>query len=183
MDESVSFAIEIEERYKGLRSPHKLKGGVSGCIRECAEARGKDFGLIAVEEGYNLYVCGNGGARPRHAELLAGPVDRATAVRYLDRFLMFYLRTAGPLVRTAKWLEGLDGGIAYLHSVVVDDVLGIGEELEREMQGLVDGYRCEWKEAVNDPTLRARFRPFVNTDETETLEFVGLRDQKMPKPW
>ena len=183
MDESVSFAIEIEERYKGLRSPHKLKGGVSGCIRECAEARGKDFGLIAVEEGYNLYVCGNGGARPRHAELLAGPVDRATAVRYLDRFLMFYLRTAGPLVRTAKWLEGLEGGIAYLHSVVVDDVLGIGAVLEQEMQGLVDGYRCEWKEAVNDPALRARFRPFVNTDETETLEFVGLREQKMPKPW
>ena len=183
MDESVTFAIEIEERYKGLRSPHKLKGGVSGCIRECAEARGKDFGLIAVEEGYNLYVCGNGGARPKHAELLAGPVDRATAVRYLDRFLMFYLRTAGPLVRTAKWLEGLEGGIDYLRSVVVDDALGVGEELEAEMQGLVDGYRCEWKEAVNDPTLRARFRPFVNTEETETLEFVALRDQKMPKPW
>ncbi|WP_116126529.1 nitrite reductase large subunit NirB [Lewinella sp. IMCC34183] len=183
MDDSVSFAIEIEERYKGLRSPHKLKGGVSGCIRECAEARGKDFGLIAVEEGYNLYVCGNGGARPRHAELLAGPVDRQTAVRYLDRFLMFYLRTAGPLVRTAKWLEGLEGGIAYLRSVVVDDALGLADELEREMQGLVEGYRCEWREAVETPELRARFRPFVNTEETEELEFVPLREQQMPKPW
>ena len=183
MDESVSFAIEIEERYKGLRSPHKLKGGVSGCIRECAEARGKDFGLIAVEEGYNLYVCGNGGARPKHAELLAGPVDRKTAVRYLDRFLMFYLRTAGPLVRTAKWLEGLEGGIDYLRSVVVDDVLGIADELEVEMEGLVQGYRCEWREAVETPELRARFRPFVNTDETEQLEFVPLREQQMPKPW
>ena len=183
MDESVSFAIEIENRYKGLRSPHKLKGGVSGCIRECAEARGKDFGLIAVEEGYNVYVCGNGGARPKHAELLAGPVDRTTAIRYLDRFLMFYLRTAGPLVRTAKWLEGLDGGIAYLKSVVVDDILGIADELETEMQGLVDGYACEWKEAIADPAMRARFRPFVNTDETETLEFVALREQKMPRPW
>ncbi|MGB3799273.1 MAG: nitrite reductase large subunit NirB, partial [Lewinella sp.] len=183
MDESVSFAIEIEERYKGLRSPHKLKGGVSGCIRECAEARGKDFGLIAVEEGYNVYVCGNGGARPKHAQLLAGPVDRATAVKYLDRFLMFYLRTAGPLVRTAKWLEGLEGGIDYLKSVVVDDVIGIAEELETEMQGLVDGYACEWKQAVNDPKMRERFRPFVNSDESEELEFISLRDQKMPKRW
>ncbi|MCP9236563.1 nitrite reductase large subunit NirB [Lewinella sp. JB7] len=183
MDESVSFAIEIEERYKGLRSPHKLKGGVSGCIRECAEARGKDFGLIAVEEGYNLYVCGNGGARPKHAVLLAGPIDRRTAVRYLDRFLMFYLRTAGPLVRTAKWLETMEGGIDYLRSVVMDDVLGIAAELETEMQGLVNGYRCEWKEVIEDPEMRARFRPFVNTDDTEELEFVPLRDQQMPKPW
>ncbi|PPK88387.1 nitrite reductase (NADH) large subunit [Neolewinella xylanilytica] len=183
MDESVSFAIEIEERYKGLRSPHKLKGGVSGCIRECAEARGKDFGLIAVEEGYNVYVCGNGGARPKHAELLAGPVDRATAVKYLDRFLMFYLRTAAPLVRTAKWLEGLDGGIAYLKSVVVDDALGLAEELETEMQGLVNGYACEWKEAISDPAMRQRFRPFVNTEDSEELAFVPLREQKMPKPW
>ncbi|HMB63398.1 MAG TPA: nitrite reductase large subunit NirB, partial [Eudoraea sp.] len=67
MDESVSFAIEIEHRYKGIRSPHKMKGGVSGCIRECAEARGKDFGFIAVEGGWNVYVGGNGGANPKHA--------------------------------------------------------------------------------------------------------------------
>ena len=184
MDESVSFAIEIEKRYRGLRSPHKLKGGVSGCIRECAEARGKDFGLIAVEEGYNLYVAGNGGARPRHADLLAGPIDRATAVRYLDRFLMFYLRTAAPLQRTAPWLEGLEGGIDYLRSVVVDDRLGICAELDAEMQGLVDNYRCEWREAVETPELRARFRPFVNTEAVEEdLAFVPLRGQKMPAPW
>lgn len=184
MDDAVTFAIELENRYKGLRSPHKLKGGVSGCIRECAEARGKDFGLIAVDGGYNLYVCGNGGARPKHAALLAGPIDKETAVLYLDRMLMFYLRTAAPLVRTAAWLEQMEGGIDYLKSVVIDDVLGINAELEAEMKGLVAAYRCEWKEAVETPELRARFQTFVNTDEPdETLEFVGLRDQKMPKAW
>ena len=156
MDEAVSFAIDLENRYKGLRSPHKLKGGVSGCIRECAEARGKDFGLIAVEGGYNLYVCGNGGARPRHAELLAGPIDKATCIRYLDRFLMFYLRTAAPLQRTAAWLETLEGGIDYLKSVVVDDALGQAEELESEMETLVGNYKCEWQEAVTTPEIRAR---------------------------
>ena len=61
VQDSVGFAIRVENRYKGLRSPHKLKSAVSGCIRECAEAQSKDFGLIATEQGYNLYVCGNGG--------------------------------------------------------------------------------------------------------------------------
>lgn len=184
MDEAVSFAVDLENRYKGLRSPHKLKGGVSGCIRECAEARGKDFGLIAVEGGYNLYVCGNGGARPKHAELLAGPIDRETAVLYLDRMLIFYLRTAAPLVRTAAWLEGLEGGIDYLKSVVIDDALGLNAEFEAEMNSLVAAYRCEWKEAVETPALRSRFQTFVNSEAADdSLEYVDLRGQKMPTPW
>lgn len=184
MHDSVSFAIRIEERYKGLRSPHKLKGGVSGCIRECAEARGKDFGVIAVEGGWNLYVCGNGGANPKHAILLASQLDDETCIKYLDRFLIYYIRTAGPLVRTAPWLDKLEGGIDYLRKVVVDDCLGMAEEFEREMDGLVERYACEWKEAIEDPETMKRFKPFVNTDEADDqLVFVPLREQKMPKPW
>ena len=184
MHDSVSFAIRIEERYKGLRSPHKLKGGVSGCIRECAEARGKDFGIIAVEGGWNLYVCGNGGATPKHAVLLASQLDDETCIKYLDRFLMYYIRTAAPLMRTAPWLEKLDGGIAYLKQVVVDDSLGMGEELEREMEDLVSKYTCEWKEAIDNPEMMKRFKHFVNSDESDDqLVFVPMRDQKMPKPW
>ncbi|MBU3821664.1 nitrite reductase large subunit NirB [Flavobacteriaceae bacterium XHP0103] len=184
MHESVSFAIEIENRYKGLRSPHKLKGGVSGCIRECAEARGKDFGLIAVDGGWNLYVCGNGGATPKHAILLAEQLDDKTAIKYLDRFLMYYLRTAGPLVRTAPWLEKLEGGIDYLKKVVIEDSLGIAEELEEEMQSLVDKYECEWKQAIDDPNMKKRFKHFVNSDDTDdNLVFVPMREMKMPKAW
>lgn len=184
MDEAVSFAVDLENRYKGLRSPHKLKGGVSGCIRECAEARGKDFGLIAVEGGYNLYVCGNGGARPKHAELLAGPIDKPTATLYLDRMLVYYLRTAAPLVRTSTWLESLEGGIDYLKSVVIDDALGLNAEFEAEMNRLVADYCCEWKEAVETPALRARFQTFVNSESPDpTLSYVDLRGQKMPEPW
>lgn len=184
MHESVTFAIEIENRYKGLRSPHKLKGGVSGCIRECAEARGKDFGLIAVEGGWNLYVCGNGGATPKHAILFAEKLDDKTAIKYLDRFLMYYIRTAGPLVRTAPWLEKLDGGIDYLKKVIIEDSLGIAEELEKEMEGLINKYECEWKQAIEDPNLKKRFKHFVNSEDTDdNLVFVPMRDQKMPKPW
>lgn len=184
MHESVTFAIDIENRYRGLRSPHKLKGGVSGCIRECAEARGKDFGLIAVDGGWNLYVCGNGGATPKHAVLLAEQLDDETVVKYLDRFLMYYIRTAGPLVRTAPWLDKLDGGIDYLKQVVIEDSLGIAEELELEMQGLVNRYECEWKEAIENPEMMKRFKHFVNSDDTDdNLQFVPMRGQKMPKAW
>ena len=184
MDESVSFAIELENRYKGLRSPHKIKGGVSGCIRECAEARGKDFGVIAVEGGWNLYVCGNGGATPKHALLLAEQIDNETCIKYLDRFLMYYIRTAAPLMRTAAWLEKLEGGIEQLKKVVVQDSLNIADELELEMEELVKAYQCEWKEIVENEKLQSRFKHFINSDDSdENLVFVPMRDQKMPKAW
>lgn len=184
MDESVTFAIDIENRYKGIRSPHKIKGGVSGCIRECAEARNKDFGFIAVEGGWNVYICGNGGANPQHAQLLAEKVDRITATKYVDRFLMYYIQTAPPLTRTAAWLDKLDGGIDYVKEVVINDCLGIADQLDTEMQYLVDTYKCEWKEAVENPEIRARYTHFVNAEEADdNIEFVSLREQKMPKAW
>ncbi|MFV5689494.1 nitrite reductase large subunit NirB [Flavobacterium sp. ZT3R25] len=184
MDDSTTFAIELENRYKGLRSPHKIKGGVSGCIRECAEARGKDFGVIAVDGGWNLYISGNGGANPKHAVLFAEQVDKETCLKYLDRFLMFYIRTAGPLVRTSTWLEKLEGGLDYLKQVVIEDSLGIANALDVEMQGLVDSYECEWTQVIENPELQKRFRHFTNSDERDdNIEFVPIRDQKMPKSW
>ena len=184
MDDSAGFAIELENRYKGIRSPHKLKGGVSACIRECAEARGKDFGVIAVEGGWNLYICGNGGANPKHAVLLAEQIDRETVIKYLDRFLMYYIRTAGPLVRTSTWLEKLDGGLDYLKEVIIHDRIGICATLEAEMEALVGTYECEWKQVLEKPRLLKRFSHFVNSDEKDdNIEFVPLRGQKMPKAW
>ncbi|WP_299047719.1 nitrite reductase large subunit NirB [uncultured Polaribacter sp.] len=184
MDESVSFGIELENRYRGIRAPHKIKGGVSGCIRECAEARGKDFGLIAVEGGWNLYVGGNGGANPRHAELFAEQIDNKMVIKYLDRYLMFYMRTAKPLQRTAAWQERLEGGLEYLKEVIIEDKLGIAEDLEAEMQTLVNKFECEWTQAVNDPEVMKRFNHFVNSEEEDdNIVFVPLREQKMPEPW
>ncbi|MBC7860065.1 MAG: nitrite reductase large subunit, partial [Burkholderiaceae bacterium] len=165
VDDSVGLAIELENRYKGLRSPHKIKFGVSGCTRECAEAQGKDVGIIATEKGWNLYVCGNGGMKPRHAELLASDLDKATLVRYIDRFLMFYVRTADRLQRTSVWRDNLEGGLDYLKQVVIDDKLHLAAELEADMQHVVDTYVCEWKAAVSDPATRARFRHFVNSEQ------------------
>jgi nitrite reductase (NADH) large subunit len=184
VQDSVSFAVFVEERYKGLRAPHKLKGAVSGCIRECAEAQSKDFGIIATEKGWNLYVCGNGGARPQHAKLLVADVDTDTCIKYIDRFLMFYIRTADPLTRTATWLNKMEGGLEYLYDVVVNDSLGIAEELEKDMAALIANYHCEWKKVVEDPKLRAKFKHFINSEEEdETIQYVDMRGQKAPIDW
>jgi nitrite reductase (NADH) large subunit len=185
VQDSVSFAIEVEERYRGLRSPHKLKSAVSGCTRECAEAQSKDFGIIATEKGWNLYVCGNGGVKPRHAELLATDIDSETCLKYIDRFLMFYIKTAEPLTRTAPWLDKMEGGINYLKSVVIDDALGLNEQFEQEMQFLVEAYKCEWKEVVTNPELRKRFTHFVNAPKMKdpNAKFESMREQIKAAEW
>ena len=111
VQDSVALAVVLELRYRGLRSPHKIKLGVSGCARECAEARGKDVGVIATDKGWNVYVGGNGGFTPRHAQLLAEDLDTETLVRTIDRFLLYYVRTADRLQRTAPWIEDVEGGL------------------------------------------------------------------------
>jgi len=181
VQDSVGLAVRLENRYKGLRSPHKLKSAVSGCARECAEAQGKDFGIIATEKGWNLYLGGNGGMKPQHAQLFATDLDEETLVRYLDRFLMFYIRTADRLQRTASWLNNLEGGIPYLREVIVDDRLGLVAELEAEMAQIVGSYRCEWKDALEDPAKLAQFRSFVNSRAPDpSVVFVPERGQPRP---
>jgi len=179
--DSVGMAITLENRYKGIRAPHKIKFGVSGCTRECAEAQGKDFGVIATESGWNLYVCGNGGMRPRHADLFATGLDDATLVKYIDRVMMFYIRTADRLQRTSVWLENMEGGLAYLKKVVIEDKLGIADELESQMQASIDQYQCEWKTTVENPELQKRFKHFINSDDRdENLAYVVEREQIRP---
>jgi nitrite reductase (NADH) large subunit len=182
VQDSVGLAVALELRYRGLRAPHKFKSGVSGCARECAEARSKDFGIIATEQGWNLYVGGNGGFTPRHAELLASDLDTETLVRYIDRFLMFYVRTADRLQRTAPWIESLDGGLEHLRAVVVDDSLGIGADLEAAMDAHVGSYTDEWRGVLEDEEKLARFVSFVNAPDTPdpTIAFTEERGQRVP---
>lgn len=181
MLDSVAMGISLELRYRGLRAPHKLKMGVSGCARECAEARGKDVGVIATANGWNLYVGGNGGATPAHAQLLAKEIDDTTLIRYIDRFLMYYIRTADRLQRTARWLEDLDGGIDRVKDVVVNDCLELGEELETAMNDHVAAYEDEWAAVLNDPDRLRHFTSFVNTTTPDpTLTYDTERGQRRP---
>jgi nitrite reductase (NADH) large subunit len=182
VQDSVGLAIELELRYRGLRSPHKIKSGVSGCARECAEARSKDFGIIATENGWNLYVGGNGGITPRHAELLVSDVDTETLIRIIDRFLMFYVRTADRLQRTAPWIEEMEGGLDHLRAVIVDDSLGICADLEAAMAKHVEDYADEWRGVLEDPAKLARFSSFVNAPGTPdpSISFRTEREQNVP---
>ena len=185
VDDSIGLAIFLENRYKGLRSPHKTKMAVSGCTRECAEAQSKDVGVIATEKGWNLYVCGNGGMKPRHAELLASDLDTDTLIRYIDRFFMFYIQTADRLQRTSVWRDNMEGGLDYLKDVIVHDSLGIAAELERRMQHVVGTYQDEWRTAIEDPVVRQRFKTFINAkaeaQADPNIQFAEVRGQIRPK--
>jgi len=181
VQDSMKMAIFLENRYKGLRSPHKIKFAVSGCTRECAEAQSKDIGVIATENGWNLYVSGNGGMKPRHGDLFATDLDDEMLVKYIDRYLMFYVRMADRLQRTSVWLENLEGGLAYMQQVVIDDHLGICAELEQQMEAVVATYQCEWKTTIEAPEKLKRFRQFVNSDLSDTsIQFVNEREQIRP---
>ncbi|MFI9722144.1 nitrite reductase large subunit NirB [Streptomyces sp. NPDC052396] len=182
VQDSTALAIELELRYRGLRAPHKIKAAVSGCVRECAEAQSKDFGVIATAKGWNLYVGGNGGATPRHADLLLTEADRDTLIRTIDRFLMFYIRTAEPLERTAPWLERLEGGLAHLRAVTVDDALGIAVELDAQLARHLTAYQDEWAATLADPERLGRFVSFVNAPGTPdpSVRFLPERGQIRP---
>ncbi len=181
VQDSIGMSLILENRYKGLRSPHKLKMAVSGCTRECAEAQSKDVGVIATENGWNMYVCGNGGMKPRHADLFASDLDDATLLKYIDRLFMFYVRTADRLQRTSVWMDNMEGGLEYLQSVIIDDKLGLCEELEDEMKGVIDTYQCEWKTTLEDPERMKRFSHFVNSDATDdNVVFTKEREQIRP---
>jgi nitrite reductase (NADH) large subunit len=182
VQDSVGLAIALELRYRGLRSPHKVKAAVSGCARECAEARSKDFGIIATENGWNLYVGGNGGFRPRHADLFRTDLSTVDLVRTVDRFLMYYIRTADRLQRTAAWLAGLDGGLDHLRAVIVEDSLGICADLDAAMARHVASYTDEWRAVLDDPEKLRRFVSFVNEPQTPdpSISFTVERDQPVP---
>ena len=181
VQDSVAMAIRIEERYRGLRSPHKVKMAVSGCTRECAEAQSKDVGVIATESGWNLFVAGNGGRTPRHADLFASDLDDEQLIRAIDRFLMFYIRTADRLQRTSTWMESLDGGLDYLREVVFEDVLGICDELDEDIGRHVDSYECEWKATLADPERLSHFVEFVNAPDAITSPaWSSERGQRVP---
>ena len=177
----MSMAIDLEHRYKGLRAPHKIKFGVSGCTRECAEAQGKDIGIIATDNGWNLYVAGNGGMKPRHGDLFATDLDDETLVNYVDRILMFYVQTGDRLQRTSTWMDNLEGGLAYLQDVIINDSLGLNDALETQMKAIVGTYQCEWKTTIEDPEALKRFQPFVNSDQSDSnIQFVTEREQIRP---
>ncbi len=182
VQDAVGMGVRLEMRYRGLRAPHKFKFGVSGCARECAEARGKDVGIIATEKGWNVYVGGNGGFTPRHAELLVEDLDDQRLVQVIDRFLALYIREADRLQRTAPWVADFPGGMSELRKVILDDSRGWAAELEQTIAEHVDNYTDEWRDALEDPEKLKRFVPFINEPDKHDpdLAYTPVRGQVRP---
>ena len=143
---------------------------------------GERVGVIATERGWNLYVGGNGGARPQHAKLFAQDLCTETLIQYIDRFLLFYVMTADRLERTASWLDRLEGGLAHLRRVIVDDSLGMCAEWDAHMRRLAESYECEWRRTLADPDALRHFVSFVNAPGQPDPDILFVTERDQPRP-
>ncbi|MHC1558021.1 nitrite reductase large subunit NirB [Actinomycetospora sp. C-140] len=148
LGDSTQLGIDIEERYKGIEGPAKMKLAVSGCPRNCAESMVKDVGLVAVEgrpEGstrWQIYVGGAAGATIRKGDILATVDSHEEAMTLTGRFLQYYRENANWLERTYDFVPRT--GLEYLRAVIVDDSEGIAADLDARMQEAVDAYVDPW---------------------------------------
>ncbi len=117
--DSTAMGIALEKMTWGSWTPHKTKMAVSGCPRNCAEATIKDFGVIATEAGWDLYVAGNGGIKVRVTDLLCKVTTDEAVLEYAAAFMQVYREEAWYLERTAPWLERV--GIDYVRTRLADE--------------------------------------------------------------
>ena len=117
--DSTAMGIKLEELTWGSWTPHKFKLAVSGCPRNCAEATIKDFGVVAVDSGWELHVGGNGGIKVRATDFLCHVKTEEEVLEYCAAFMQVYREDAHYLERTAPWVERR--GLAYIKERVVDD--------------------------------------------------------------
>jgi nitrite reductase (NADH) large subunit len=139
-------------------------------------------GIIATEQGWNMYVGGNGGYQPAHGRLLVGELDDSTLIKYIDRFMMYYIRTGDRLQRTARWIEEMEGGLEHVYDVVVNDSLGLADELEAEMAKHTENYEDEWAATLRDPERLRRFRTFVNAPHEPDPSHLRVPERGQVRP-
>ncbi|HEX9811585.1 MAG TPA: nitrite reductase large subunit NirB [Burkholderiales bacterium] len=120
--DSTAMGIKIEKMTWGAWTPHKVKMAVSGCPRNCAEATIKDFGVVAVESGWELHVGGNGGVKVRVTDLLCKVSTMEEVLEYCAAYMQLYREEARYLERTAPWLERV--GLEYVKGRIVEDENG-----------------------------------------------------------
>lgn len=160
LGDSTRLGVELEERFKGLESPGKLKLGVAGCPRNCSEALIKDVGVVAVEGGrWEVYVGGAGGAHVRKADLLGVFETHEDVLRVVGRFIQYYRENAKYLERTYGFVPRV--GIDRIRAVVVDDAEGIVGRLDEAMEWSIASYRDPWLEA-DEPVHPSQFTSLLN---------------------
>lgn len=153
--DSLALGQRLGTRYRGVMGPAKVKLGVSGCPRNCSEATIKDFGAVAVEGGWDLYVGGNGGAHVYVAQKIAQVKSDDDVVHVCDRFYEYYRRHAKYGERSAHFVERV--GL----KAVVDAILNAApqelQELEARFKQTLDNYRDPWlaEGELNNETERS----------------------------
>jgi len=116
---SMTLGVKLERITWGSWMPHKFKLAVSGCPRNCAEATIKDFGIVAVDSGWELHVGGNGGIKVRATDLLCKVATEEELIEYMCAFIQLYREDAHYLERTAPWIERK--GLTHVKEALIDD--------------------------------------------------------------
>ncbi|GMT41499.1 MAG: nitrite reductase large subunit [bacterium] len=139
--DSIPLGIELEKMAWGSWTPNKLKVGVSGCPRNCAEATIKDLGLVAVESGWEIHVGGNGGAKVRIADFMIRVPTSEEAMEYCAAFIQLYREEGHYAERTAQWIERM--GLSYVKKRLLEN--------EQERKALAERFHYSQQFAQVDP--------------------------------
>ncbi|EOU3423718.1 nitrite reductase large subunit NirB [Staphylococcus aureus] len=112
------LGIRLEKTFEYIDTPHKFKMGVSGCPRSCVESGVKDFGIISVENGFQIYIGGNGGTEVEKAEFLTTVETEDEVIKLCGALMQYYRETGIYAERTAPWLRRL--GFENVKEVLLD---------------------------------------------------------------
>ena len=165
LGDSTTLGINIEKRFQGIEMPHKVKMAVSGCPRNCAEATVKDVGVVAIEGGkWEIYVGGAAGASVRKGDVLCVADSPEDVLKYMGRFLQYYRENAKYMERTYGFVERI--GVDRLKEVLMEDVDGLCDRLDEDIQAAVEAYFDPWKEGQN-PVHENQFVTAPATAATE----------------
>ena len=165
-NDSTGLGIDLEKRFQGFEFPAKVKLAVSGCPRNCAESTVKDVGVIATEGGeWEVSVGGAAGAHVRKTDILCRVKTKEEALRVIGRFLIYYRDNAKWLERTYDFVPRL--GIENVRDIIANDSLGIGAQLDAEVEKTMAAYVDPWLERDN-PVYAGQF------DETKRVPLPVL---------
>jgi len=156
---SMALAVKIEQRFRGLDTPAKLKLATAGCPRNCSEAYVKDVGAVAVEGGkWELYVGGAAGAEIRKGDRLCILDSEEEVLKIAGRFIQYYRENAKYKERTYSFVPRI--GLEKLRSVLLDDSEGIAERLDQEMEASAAAAYDVWRER-DTPKTQNQFRSLL----------------------
>jgi nitrite reductase (NADH) large subunit len=154
-NDSTTLGIAIERRFQGFEFPAKVKMAVSGCPRNCAESTVKDVGVVATEGGeWEVLVGGAAGAHVRKTDVLCRVKTQDEALRVIGRFLIYYRDNAKWVERSYDFVPRV--GIETIRDIIVNDSLGIGEQLDAEVEKTMAAFVDPWLERDN-PVYAGQF--------------------------